>query len=32
VAVAEQVPLRMRANPYNEAYLETKRLRSGHRL
>jgi len=32
VAVVEQVPLRSGLNPHNEAYLETKRLKSGHRL
>jgi len=32
IAVAEQVPLKAGANPHNEAYLATKRLRSGHRL
>ncbi|MGQ0590319.1 MAG: GTP cyclohydrolase II [Sphingosinicella sp.] len=32
VAVAEQVPLRTGANPHNEAYLTTKRDRSGHQL
>jgi GTP cyclohydrolase II len=32
VRVAEQVPLKSGANPHNRAYLDTKRLRSGHRL
>lgn len=32
IAVAEQVPLRSGANPHNEAYLATKRDRSGHQL
>lgn len=32
IAVAEQVPLRTGLNPHNEAYLDTKRRRSGHRL
>ncbi|HEX8365655.1 MAG TPA: GTP cyclohydrolase II [Allosphingosinicella sp.] len=32
IAVAERVPLRAGANPHNEAYLATKRLRSGHQL
>jgi GTP cyclohydrolase II len=30
--VAERVPLLSGSNPHNEAYLETKRLRSGHQL
>lgn len=32
IEVAEQVPLRSGANPHNQAYLDTKRLRSGHLL
>jgi len=32
VEVAEQVPLRSGANPHNRAYLDAKRLRSGHQL
>ena len=32
IAVVERVPLKSGANPHNEAYLETKRLRSGHQL
>jgi GTP cyclohydrolase II len=32
IAVTERVPLLMPANPHNEAYLETKRRRSGHQL
>ena len=32
IRVVEQVPLKSEANPHNRAYLETKRLRSGHRL
>ena len=32
VAVVEQVALKSGANPHNQAYLDTKRLRSGHRL
>ena len=32
VKVAEQVPLRTGSNRHNQAYLETKRLRSGHQL
>lgn len=32
VGVAARVPLRTAANPHNEAYLDTKRLRSGHQL
>jgi GTP cyclohydrolase II len=32
VEVLEQVPLREGANPHNQAYLDTKRLRSGHLL
>jgi GTP cyclohydrolase II len=30
IAVVERVPLARAANPYNQAYLETKRSRSGH--
>jgi GTP cyclohydrolase II len=30
--VAERVPLRSGQNSFNQAYLETKRLRSGHQL
>lgn len=32
IAVAERVPLRTGTNPHNEAYLATKRDRSGHQL
>jgi GTP cyclohydrolase II len=32
IAVAEQVPLRIDGNPHNQAYLDTKRVRSGHQL
>jgi GTP cyclohydrolase II len=32
VEVTERVPLRLPANPHNEAYLATKRDRSGHQL
>ena len=32
IKVAGQVPLRIEANPHNQAYLDTKRLRSGHLL
>jgi GTP cyclohydrolase II len=32
VEVSKRVPLRSGLNPHNEAYLETKRLRSGHQL
>ncbi len=32
IEVAEQVPLRSGANPHNQAYLDAKRLRSGHQL
>ena len=32
VAVTERVPLKSGLNPHNQAYLETKRLRSGHQL
>lgn len=32
IRVAERVPLRSGANVHNQAYLETKRLRSGHEL
>ncbi|HWH17173.1 MAG TPA: GTP cyclohydrolase II [Allosphingosinicella sp.] len=32
IEVAEQVPLRSGMNPHNEAYLDTKRRRSGHQL
>ena len=32
IAVAERVPLRTGANPHNQAYLATKRDRSGHQL
>jgi GTP cyclohydrolase II len=32
IIVAAQVPLRIGANPHNQAYLDTKRLRSGHLL
>ena len=32
IRVVERVPLRIAANPHNEAYLATKRDRSGHQL
>ena len=32
IAVAERVPLQRGANPHNQAYLDTKRSRSGHEL
>jgi GTP cyclohydrolase II len=32
IKIAAQVPLRTTANRHNSAYLETKRLRSGHQL
>jgi GTP cyclohydrolase II len=32
VTVSERVPLRTGLNPFNQAYLDTKRLRSGHQL
>ncbi|MGS1016076.1 GTP cyclohydrolase II [Allosphingosinicella humi] len=32
IAVAERVPHRTGANPHNQAYLDTKRDRSGHQL
>jgi GTP cyclohydrolase II len=32
IEVAERVPLRSGLNPHNEAYLKTKRIRSGHQL
>ena len=32
IAVAERVPLQVGSNPYNQIYLDTKRLRSGHQL
>ena len=32
IAVTEKVPLRSGANPHNQAYLDTKRRRSGHSL
>jgi GTP cyclohydrolase II len=32
IEVAERVPLKSGLNPHNEAYLATKRLRSGHQL
>lgn len=32
IRVAERVPLRTGANPHNQAYLDAKRLRSGHQL
>jgi 3,4-dihydroxy 2-butanone 4-phosphate synthase/GTP cyclohydrolase II len=28
--VVEQVPIRVKANPHNKRYLETKRTRLGH--
>lgn len=32
IEVVEQVPLRIEGNPHNQAYLDAKRLRSGHQL
>jgi GTP cyclohydrolase II len=32
IAVAERLPLQIAANPHNKAYLDTKRLRTGHTL
>ena len=32
IRVAERVPLQAGTNPHNQAYLDTKRLRSGHQL
>lgn len=32
IAVVERVPLKSGANPHNQAYLDAKRLRSGHQL
>ncbi|HEY9553945.1 GTP cyclohydrolase II [Allosphingosinicella sp.] len=32
IEVVEQVPLKSGANPHNQAYLDAKRLRSGHQL
>ena len=32
IAVSERVPLKRGANPHNEAYLHTKKRRSGHEL
>ncbi|MDB5694219.1 MAG: hypothetical protein JWO81_3282 [Alphaproteobacteria bacterium] len=32
IHVVEQVPLRVGSNPHNEAYLATKKTRSGHKL
>lgn len=32
IAVAERVPLKSGLNPHNQAYLDAKRLRSGHQL
>jgi GTP cyclohydrolase II len=32
IRVAERVPVRTGGNPHNQAYLDTKRLRSGHQL
>jgi GTP cyclohydrolase II len=32
IAVAERVPLQRGRNPHNQAYLDTKRSRSGHEL
>ncbi len=32
IAVAERLPIKIAANPYNENYLGTKRDRSGHQL
>jgi len=30
--IVEQLPIRLEANPHNEKYLETKKLRMGHWL
>lgn len=30
--IVEQLPIKLAANPHNERYLETKRLRMGHKL
>jgi 3,4-dihydroxy 2-butanone 4-phosphate synthase / GTP cyclohydrolase II len=30
--MVEQVPIRMAANPHNEKYLETKKIKLGHLL
>jgi 3,4-dihydroxy 2-butanone 4-phosphate synthase/GTP cyclohydrolase II len=30
--MVEQVPIRSEANPHNEKYLETKRVKMGHLL
>jgi GTP cyclohydrolase II len=32
IKVVERVPLQTGANPFNQAYLDTKRLKSGHQL
>jgi GTP cyclohydrolase II len=32
IKVVAKVPLKIGANPHNQAYLDTKRLRSGHQL
>ena len=32
IAVTDRVPIRIASNPFNEAYLDTKRDRSGHQL
>jgi GTP cyclohydrolase II len=32
IGIVERVPLRAGANPHNRGYLETKRVKSGHRL
>ncbi|HKT16006.1 MAG TPA: GTP cyclohydrolase II [Allosphingosinicella sp.] len=32
IEVAEQIPLKIAANPHNSAYLDTKKRRSGHQL
>jgi GTP cyclohydrolase II len=32
ISVAERLPLKIAANPHNAAYLETKRVRTGHKL
>ena len=30
--IVEQLPLKVRANPYNKAYLETKKIKMGHSI
>ncbi len=32
IQMVEQVPIRSEANPHNEKYLETKRVKMGHLL